>query len=105
MSRNSKTGISTRRRHSKFAWLLGATASVCALLYLEQIAVLALLSTLAMCGLFLVVAFSNLEARDEELYNPAAEEAVDERSAEGFGYAAKMGGFKDVVGSEDAEPR
>ncbi|HMG75267.1 MAG TPA: hypothetical protein VK582_17340 [Pyrinomonadaceae bacterium] len=82
MSRNSKTGTSTRGRHSKFAWLFGATATVCALLYWEQIAFLYVLSTLAMCGLFLVVAFSNLEAGDEELHASAAEETVNTRSVQ-----------------------
>ena len=82
MSRNSKTRISTRRRHRKLAWLLGATATVCALLYWEQTALLYVLSTLAMCGLLLVVAFSNLEARDEELQASASAEAVDIRSTQ-----------------------
>jgi Flp pilus assembly protein TadB len=77
VSRNSKTRIGTRRRHSKFAWLFGATAAVCALLYWEQTALLYVLSTLAMCGLLLVVAFSKLEARDEELHSSASAEAVD----------------------------
>jgi Flp pilus assembly protein TadB len=82
VSRNSKTRISTRRRHRKFAWLFGATAAVCALLYWEQTALLYVLSTLAMCGLLLVVAFSKLEARDEELQASASAEAVDIRSTQ-----------------------
>ena len=38
-----------------------------AVLYWEQTALLYVLFTLAMCGLMLVVAFSNLEANDKEL--------------------------------------
>ena len=37
------------------------------MLFEEQTAVLYVLSTLAMCGLLIVVAFSNLEARDAEM--------------------------------------
>lgn len=76
----NKTRISTRRRVKKFAWLFGATSTVCALLYWEQTALLYVLSVLAMCGLLLIVAFSNLEARDQELHAAAAEDAVDTRS-------------------------
>ena len=54
---------------------------VIALLYWEQAAVLYLLSTLAMCALLLVVAFSNLEARDKELHQTALEN-MDDRDAE-----------------------
>jgi hypothetical protein len=36
-------------------------------LFEEQVAVLYVLSTLAICGLLIVVAFSNLEARDAEM--------------------------------------
>jgi hypothetical protein len=38
--------------------------------------VLYVLSTLVMCVLLLVVAFSNLEARDKELHQTALENAV-----------------------------
>ena len=55
-----------RRRRGKFFWLFAA-AAVCALLFEEQTAVLYVLSTLAICGLMIVVAFSNLEARDAEM--------------------------------------
>ena len=61
------------RRYRKFAWILGTSAIVIALLYWEQAAVLYVLSTLAMCALLLVVAFSNLEARDKELHQAALE--------------------------------
>ena len=84
--RNSKSRISLKRRYRKFAWIFGSTAIVIALLYWEQAAVLYVLSTLAMSALLLVVAFSNLEARDEELHqtaleNMAARDAESTRSA------------------------
>ena len=86
MRRNSKSKISFQRRYRKFAWIFGAAAIVIALLYWEQTAVLYALSTLAMCTLLLVVAFSNLEARDKELHqtaleNMAAQDAESTRSA------------------------
>jgi len=65
-----------RRRRRKFFWLFAA-AAVSALLFAEQIAVLYVLSTLAMCGLLIVVAFSNLEARDAEMQVAAIREAAD----------------------------
>jgi len=55
-----------RGRRRKLFWLF-ATLAVCALLFEEQVAVLYVLSTLAICGLMIVVAFSNLEARDAEM--------------------------------------
>lgn len=70
MRRNTKSRI---RRYRKFAWIFGLSAIVIALLYWEQVAVLYVLSTLAMCALLLVVAFSNLEARDKELHHRAVE--------------------------------
>ena len=54
-----------RRRRRKFFWLFAA-AAVSALLFADQIAVLYVLSTLAMVGLLTVVAFSKLEARDAD---------------------------------------
>ena len=59
-----------RQRRRKFFWLFAA-AAVCALLLQEQVAVLYVLSTLAICGLMIVVAFSNLEARDAEMQTAA----------------------------------
>ncbi|HEU4595722.1 MAG TPA: hypothetical protein VFS10_11330 [Pyrinomonadaceae bacterium] len=56
---------------------MSAVAFVSALLYWEQTALLYVLSTLAMCGLLLVVAFSDLEGRDQEL----SESALNERAA------------------------
>ena len=73
--------ISFSRRRRRFAWIFGASASVIALLYWEQTAALYVISTLAMCALMLVVAFSSLEAgkaRHEaalEKTEPAREDA------------------------------
>jgi hypothetical protein len=44
-------------------------------LFAEQIAVFYVLATFAMCGLLIVVAFSNLEARDAEMQAAAIREA------------------------------
>lgn len=55
-------------RRGKLIWVFGAVASVSILLYLEQTALLYVLSTLVVCGLMLVVAFSDLEGRDKELH-------------------------------------
>ena len=76
MRRNRKSRISLKRRYRKFTWIVGSTAIVIALLYWEQAAVLYVLSTLVMCVLLLVVAFSNLEARDKELHQTALENKV-----------------------------
>ena len=78
MRRNSKL---RKRRYRKFAWILGSTAIVIALLYWEQAEVLYVLSTLAMCAVLLVVAFSNLEARDKELHQ-AKLKNIDARDEE-----------------------
>ena len=68
-----------RRLRRKLFWLSAALA-VSALLVGEQVAVLYVLSTLAICGLMIVVAFSNLEARDAEMQAAAIREAADEMS-------------------------
>jgi positive regulator of sigma E activity len=65
-----------RRHRRKLFWLFVA-AAVGALLFHEQIAVLYVLSTLAICGLMIVVAFSNLEARDAVMQTAAIREAAD----------------------------
>lgn len=78
MRRQNKMKIQRRRRRKVF-WLF-AVAAVCALLFEEQAGVLYVLSTLAICGLLLVVAFSNLEARDAEMQTAAIREAADEMS-------------------------
>ena len=69
-----------RRHRRKFFWLFAA-AAVCALLFDEQVALLYVLATLAMCGLLIVVAFSNLEARDAEMQAAAIREAADDKSS------------------------
>ena len=68
-----------RRHRRKFFWLFAA-AAVCALLYEDQVAVLYVLSTLAICGLMIVVAFSNLGAGDVEMQAASSRKAVDEMS-------------------------
>ena len=74
MRRNRKSRISLkRRRYRKFAWIFGSSGTVIALLYWEQAAALYVLSSLAMCALLVVVAFSNLEAQDKELHQTALE--------------------------------
>jgi hypothetical protein len=60
-------------------------AFVAALLYWEQTAILYVLSTLAMCGLLLVVAFSDLKGRDKELTEVTER---DETAAAGGGEVA-----------------
>ena len=76
MSRQNKLKLQRQRRR-KFFWLFAA-AAVCALLFEEQVAALYVLSTLAICGLLMVVAFSNLEARDAEMQAAAISEAADD---------------------------
>lgn len=68
-----------RRRVRKLFWLFAA-AAVCALLFEEQAAVLYVVSTLATCGLLIVVAISNLEARDAEMEPATIRKAVDDMS-------------------------
>ena len=75
MRRQNKMKLQ-RRLRSKFFWLFAA-AAVAALLFDEQIAVLYVLATLAMCALLIAVAFSNLEARDAEMHAAAIREAGD----------------------------
>ena len=71
-----------RRHRRKFFWLFAA-AAVCALLFDEQVAILYVLATLAMSGLLIVVAFSNLEARDAEMQAAIGkEESRSERRSE-----------------------
>ena len=69
-----------RRRRRKFFWLFVA-AAVSALVFSDQVAVLYVLSTLAMCGLLIVVAFSNLEAKDAAMQAAVIREAADDMSA------------------------
>lgn len=62
-----ETAKRRRWRRSTYIWMLSALATVSALLYWEQTALLYVLATLAMCILMLVVAFSDLEGREREL--------------------------------------
>ena len=73
MRRNNTRKIRSARRHRKLLWIFGGTFTIGALLYWEQTGLLFVLSTLAICGLLIVVAFSNLEARDKEIHNRALE--------------------------------
>ncbi len=68
-----------RRRRRTLFWLFVA-AAVSALLFEEQVAVLYVLSILTICGLMIVVAFSNLEARDAAMQTAAISEAADDLS-------------------------
>ena len=70
MSQENRTTGRRDGGRRTFAWVFGATAAVSAMLYWEQTALLYALSTLAMCWLLLVVAFSDLEGRDKELNRP-----------------------------------
>lgn len=83
MRRQNKLRIQKRRRR-KYFWLFAA-AAVCALLLTEQVAVLYVLSTLAICGLMAVVAFSNLEARDAEMQAATVREVTDDMSSNSSG--------------------
>lgn len=68
-----------RRYRRKFFWLFAA-AAVSALVFGEQAAALYVLSTLAISGLLIVVAFSNLEARDAEMQAVAIRESANDTS-------------------------
>lgn len=67
MSQKSETTRGHRGRRRTFLWVAGSAAVVTALLYWEQAALLYVLSTLAMCTLLFVVAFSDLEGVDKKL--------------------------------------
>lgn len=77
MSRRVNTTGGRKRRPGGLTWGVGTVVLVAALLYWEQAAVLYVLSSLAVCGLLLIVAFSDLEGRNAEL----AEAAGQEKSA------------------------
>ena len=78
MRRKAET---TRRRKSrrKYIWIIGSVAVVSALLYWEQAALLYLPSTLMVCALLLVVAFSDLEGRDRKLNSSTSSDDVGAR--------------------------
>ena len=75
MTRQDKLRLQRRRRR-KFFWLFMA-AAVAALVFTEQVAVLFVLATLAICGLLTVVALSNLEERDAQMQAVAVAETND----------------------------
>jgi len=77
MKRQNKIKLQRRRRRKIF-WLFAA-AAVSALVFTEQVALLFVLSTLWICGLLIVVAFSNLEARDSEMQAAAIGKAAEAR--------------------------
>jgi fatty acid desaturase len=66
LSRRVHTQAEQKMRRRRLVWVFGAVAFVSTLLYLEQTGLLYVLSTLAMCVLLFVVAFSDLEGRGEE---------------------------------------
>jgi hypothetical protein len=70
----SKTTEGRRSRRKTLFWILVVTASVGAMIYWEFTALLYVISTLAMCALLLVVAFSKLEERDERLQSVSIDE-------------------------------
>jgi len=78
MRRRNKLKLQRRHRRKLF-WLFTA-ALVCALFYTEQAAALYVLSILAICGLLVVVAFSNLEDRDVEMQAADLRAAQDDMS-------------------------
>lgn len=55
-------------RRNTYIWVLSGLATVSALIYWEQTALLFVLSTLAICVLLIMVAFADLEGRDKELH-------------------------------------
>ena len=67
MKRKNKTRVPMKRSRTRLAWLLGALAVIFVLLYWELSALLYVVSTLAMCALFIVVAFADLEKGHSEL--------------------------------------
>ena len=77
----SRKAERTRRRTSrrKYIWIIGSVAVVSALLYWEQAALLYVLSTLMVCALLLVVAFSDLEGRDRKLNSSTSSDDVGAR--------------------------
>ena len=70
--------IKIKRRRRRKLFRLFAAAAVLALLLEEQAAVLYVLSTMAVCGLLAVQAFSNLVAGDAKTQTVTIREAADE---------------------------
>ena len=67
MNRKDETTVPMKPSRTRLASLLGATTVVFVLLYWELPGLLYVLSTVAMCALFIVVAFSNLEKGNSEI--------------------------------------
>ena len=76
-----------RRRRRKLFWLFAA-AAVSALLLEEQASVLYVLLALAICGVMMVLAFSNLQARGAEMQTAAFRESSRKWEGE-TGYITK----------------
>ena len=67
MKRKKETRVSIKRSRTKLAWLLGAPVVIFVLLYWELPGLLYVLATLAMCALFIVVAFADLQTGHSEI--------------------------------------
>lgn len=77
MNRNSVTGRRKWRLSSKL-YLLVALIVVSTLIYLEQSALLYVVSTLAVSIIMLVVAFAKLEEKDKDQHEISAEKVSAE---------------------------
>ena len=77
MRRQNRVRLRDGHRRKLF-WLFFA-AAVAALLFTDHVALLLVFLTLAISGLLIVVAFSNLETRDAEMQAAAAREATELR--------------------------
>lgn len=86
MRRQNKIKLQRRRRR-KFFWLFAA-AAVSALVFGDQVALLYVLSTLLMFGLLIVVALSNLEAKEAVMQTAAIREGADNRSTKSRNFSA-----------------
>lgn len=63
------------RRVTALVWLLGVSVAIGILLYLEQIALLYVIATLALVALLLIVGFSDLEKVGRESADDFASDA------------------------------
>jgi len=82
MTRRNKRRMDSRRRHRKLLWIFFGASIVSALLYWEQAALLYVISTLAICGLMLIVAFANLEKKDKELHQSTDDRPREKRDSD-----------------------
>jgi hypothetical protein len=64
MNRKTLAGDRRRRKLITFLWALALTIVTIVLIYWEKTAVLYILATLGVCGLLLIVAFSDLAHLD-----------------------------------------